>query len=84
MLVTGSQATKFDNFIKGKEYYFKLTFNKDVQKSFVQFGGLNLLNVFINKLGALGIPIPTPKGNMEIHKAEYLDDKNIVFHFRII
>jgi len=83
-LATGKDTTTFDKFVKGKEYYFKLTFNKDVQKNFVQLGGLNLLNVFINKLGALGISIPTPKGNMEIHKAEYSDEKNIIFYFRMV
>jgi len=79
---SGNTVPKYDNFEPGKIYYYKINFNKDVLKTFVQFGGFNLLQIFIDKLGTLGIPIPTPKGTMEIFKAEYLNEKTIMFYFR--
>jgi len=79
---SGNKAPKFDNFEQGKTYYYKITFNKDVLQTFALLGGMNLLQFFVGKLGALGLPIPTPKGTMEIFKADYLDDKTIMFYFR--
>ena len=79
---SGNTAPKFDNFEPGKIYYYKINFNKDVLKTFALLGGMNLLEAFITKLGALGIPIPTPKGTMEIFKAEYLNEKTIMFYFK--